>query len=233
MNHTVLGDEVGDDNLGIVDKNRATTECDGRLCPINHLDHHIIGQHIAGDGVSRHVVGQHRSQRGWIGEEGIHDKGGQCAHGRVGRSEYRPGTIIGQCAVQFRKHNQVFQDGVGLAAGDDVEDAGGRVGTHAVVIRGRWVVIEGGVIRASRDLFLITYTISVRIVQAVAVTIHVVVSIHILRVEAIVIRRHAGVSDVEAEEELVSAHAVLENLNVEIALNLTAGGELGNQDLLI
>ena len=37
--------------------------------------------------------------------------------------EVRP---IGQCAVQCREHNQVLQDGVGLAAGDDVEDAGGR-----------------------------------------------------------------------------------------------------------
>jgi len=234
VNHTVLGNEVGNDDLGIVDEDGASTEGDGRFRPIDHLDHHVVGQHIAGDGVSRHMVGQHRRQRSRIGEEGIHDEGRQRTHGRVGRGKHRPRTIVSQRAVQFGEHNQVLQDGVGLAAGNDVEDTRGRVGTHAIVIRGRRVVVEGGVIRATGDLFLITHAVSVRIVQAVAVTIHVVVSVHILCVEAVVVRRYAGVSNVEAEVHVaIDTISILEDLDVEVALDLTAGGQLSNQDLLV
>ena len=123
---------------------------------------------------------------------------------------------------------------MGFAASDDVEDAGGRVGTHAVVIRSRRIVVEGGVIRASRDLFLITHSVFVRIVQAVAVAIHVVVSVYIFWVLTIIVRRHAGVPDVEAEVHVaIDTISILEDLDVEIALDVTTGCELGDQDLLV
>ena len=126
MHHTVVGDEVGDDDIGIVDHD-AHVDADLDITALEGGDDLAIAQVRAEGGCAHHVVEQHLGESaGRVGEQGVKSAFREGCNGGVGRSEHRERPLTGEVVGQASRNDGRFQDDVVRAVDDDVHDGGRR-----------------------------------------------------------------------------------------------------------
>ena len=159
-------------------------------------------------------------------------------------------VIVTGCFIRTTGHFVFIANAIAVrviqAIAITVQVIGSRVRAGAVVIRGSCIIVASRLIRTARNFILVADAIGVCVVQAVAVT----VEIGGFRVRAaVIVQSGCGVvvagrlvrttragctgTEVEGVPELVGTVTVNEDLDVELTIEFTRGGELTGQHLQV
>ena len=128
VDDAVVGDDVGHDDLSVVDEDALVVDGDGDVRAVERGDHLSVAEVGAECGSSDHVVeedvGQFRQ-----GEEvlcGGTESASQREEGVVRGCEHREGSFTAEGASEVCRDDGSFQDVVHVAVDDDVHDGVGR-----------------------------------------------------------------------------------------------------------
>ena len=118
--YAVVSDEVGYDDLSIVDENAIAVDGHRYVLPIEGRDHHAVGQIRAQCIGSYHVVGQDGSEQGVVRQNRLEGGGRKNSEGCIRGSEDRERTLTAERASEASRDDCRLQRIVIRAVDDDV-----------------------------------------------------------------------------------------------------------------
>ena len=127
VNHTVVGDDVRDGDLGVVDEDATIVDGDGHVFSQERSGSGTVGEVGRQDLSAHHVVQQNVRESGQgqkVFSRSV-QSGGQRKESIIGRGKHRKGAFAGEGAREVCFDHRCFKEIVHCAVDDDVDNGGG------------------------------------------------------------------------------------------------------------